>query len=169
MRVERRTPILRNPRVLALACAAALTLGGCERSDEAPGGQSRAEITWARAALERNPNLEVVAVDAETGVFTDGWMGAESAYNQYASPSGQGGSMVVRLGRWAWGGPDKPGRVLIRVGTLVKGADKQQVGQVAAEIRRRRPPEPYKGKGIRYQGEVVRRKAGKAFAGGAAS
>ena len=52
---------------------------------------------------------------------------------------------------------------------IVKGADKQQVGQVAAEIRRRRPPEPYKGKGIRYQGEVVRRKAGKAFASGAAS
>lgn len=52
---------------------------------------------------------------------------------------------------------------------VVKGADKQQVGQVAADIRRRRPPEPYKGKGIRYQGEVVRRKAGKAFASGAAS
>jgi large subunit ribosomal protein L6 len=51
---------------------------------------------------------------------------------------------------------------------VIKGADKQLVGQVAAEIRRRRPPEPYKGKGIRYQGEVVRRKAGKAFAGGAA-
>ncbi len=52
---------------------------------------------------------------------------------------------------------------------IVKGADKQQVGQVAADIRRRRPPEPYKGKGIRYQGEAVRRKAGKAFASGAAS
>jgi large subunit ribosomal protein L6 len=51
---------------------------------------------------------------------------------------------------------------------VIKGADKQQVGQVAAEIRRKRPPEPYKGKGIRYQGEQVRRKAGKAFAGGAA-
>ena len=50
---------------------------------------------------------------------------------------------------------------------VVKGIDKQLVGQVAADIRRRRPPEPYKGKGIRYQGEVVRRKAGKAFAGGA--
>lgn len=52
---------------------------------------------------------------------------------------------------------------------VVKGADKQQVGQIAAEIRRRRPPEPYKGKGIRYQGEMVRRKAGKAFATGAAT
>jgi large subunit ribosomal protein L6 len=44
---------------------------------------------------------------------------------------------------------------------LVKGVDKQQVGQLAAEIRKVRPPEPYKGKGIRYQGEYVRRKVGK--------
>jgi large subunit ribosomal protein L6 len=44
---------------------------------------------------------------------------------------------------------------------LVQGIDKEQVGQVAANIRKLRPPEPYKGKGIRYQGEVVRRKAGK--------
>jgi large subunit ribosomal protein L6 len=44
----------------------------------------------------------------------------------------------------------------------VSGIDKQLVGQIAANIRRVRPPEPYKGKGIRYEGEVVRRKAGKA-------
>lgn len=44
----------------------------------------------------------------------------------------------------------------------VQGADKEQVGQVAADIRKVRPPEPYKGKGIRYSGEHVRRKAGKA-------
>jgi len=44
---------------------------------------------------------------------------------------------------------------------VVKGIDKQQVGQVAANIRAIRKPEPYKGKGIRYQGEVVRRKVGK--------
>jgi large subunit ribosomal protein L6 len=44
---------------------------------------------------------------------------------------------------------------------IVKGVDKQQVGQTAAEIRKVRPPEPYKGKGIRYQGEYVRRKVGK--------
>ena len=44
---------------------------------------------------------------------------------------------------------------------IVNGIDKQRVGQVAAEIRSLRPPEPYKGKGIRYQGEYVRRKAGK--------
>jgi large subunit ribosomal protein L6 len=44
---------------------------------------------------------------------------------------------------------------------VVKGTDKQMVGQTAAEVRRVRPPEPYKGKGIRYEGEVVRRKVGK--------
>jgi len=45
---------------------------------------------------------------------------------------------------------------------LISGIDKEKVGQVAANIRKLRPPEPYKGKGIRYQGERVRRKAGKA-------
>ncbi len=45
---------------------------------------------------------------------------------------------------------------------IVKGISKEQVGQVAAEIRRMRPPEPYKGKGIHYEGEYIRRKLGKA-------
>ncbi len=47
----------------------------------------------------------------------------------------------------------------------VRGIDKAQVGQVAADIRAFRPPEPYKGKGIRYEGEQVRRKAGKSAGG----
>ena len=60
---------------------------------------------------------------------------------------------------------DAPAGITFEVPTpteiVVKGADKQQVGQIAAEIRKIRPPEPYKGKGIRYQGEYVRRKVGK--------
>jgi large subunit ribosomal protein L6 len=60
---------------------------------------------------------------------------------------------------------DPPAGITFEVPTpteiIVKGADKQQVGQIAAEVRRIRPPEPYKGKGIRYQGEYVRRKVGK--------
>ena len=44
---------------------------------------------------------------------------------------------------------------------VIKGIDKQKVGQFAADTRKKRPPEPYKGKGIRYQGEVVRIKEGK--------
>ena len=49
---------------------------------------------------------------------------------------------------------------------VVKGADKQKVGQFAAEVRAARKPEPYKGKGVRYENEVVRRKEGKSFASG---
>ena len=45
---------------------------------------------------------------------------------------------------------------------VIEGANKETVGQVAAELRQLRPPEPYKGKGIKYVGEIVRRKAGKA-------
>jgi large subunit ribosomal protein L6 len=48
----------------------------------------------------------------------------------------------------------------------VRGIDKQVVGELAANIRKFRPPEPYKGKGVRYQGERIRRKAGKAGKGG---
>ena len=51
--------------------------------------------------------------------------------------------------------------VPVQTEVLVKGIDKQQVGEIAAEIRDVRPPEPYKGKGIRYRGEYVRRKVGK--------
>jgi large subunit ribosomal protein L6 len=61
--------------------------------------------------------------------------------------------------------PPPPGITFQMEGTnrlRVLGSDKEQVGQVAADIRALRPPEPYKGKGIRYAGEYVRRKAGKA-------
>jgi large subunit ribosomal protein L6 len=51
---------------------------------------------------------------------------------------------------------------------VVKGADKQKVGQFAAEVRQARKPEPYKGKGVRYETETVRRKEGKSFASGGA-
>jgi large subunit ribosomal protein L6 len=47
----------------------------------------------------------------------------------------------------------------------IQGASKQLVGQFAANVRKIRPPEPYKGKGIRYEGEIIQRKAGKAVGG----
>jgi large subunit ribosomal protein L6 len=56
---------------------------------------------------------------------------------------------------------DKDGTVIV-----IKGADKQKVGQFAAEIRHAKPPEPYKGKGVRYENEQVRRKEGKSFTSG---
>jgi len=49
----------------------------------------------------------------------------------------------------------------------IAGIDKELVGQVAARVRSQKPPEPYKGKGIRYQGEIIRRKAGKKAVTGA--
>jgi large subunit ribosomal protein L6 len=57
-------------------------------------------------------------------------------------------------------GENEPARFTVR------GSDKQLVGQFAAEIRKLRKPEPYKGKGVRYAGEQIRRKAGKVFASG---
>ena len=57
--------------------------------------------------------------------------------------------------------------VPVQTEILVKGIDKQLVGEIAAEIREIRKPEPYKGKGIRYEGEYVRKKAGKAAKGAA--
>jgi large subunit ribosomal protein L6 len=60
-----------------------------------------------------------------------------------------------------------PANVTVQLPTptqiVITGPDRQAVGEFAAEVRRVRPPEPYKGKGIKYQTEVIRRKAGKAF------
>ena len=67
---------------------------------------------------------------------------------------------------------DVPATVTVEAPTgtslVVKGIDLQQVGMVASSIRKLRKPEPYKGKGIKYAGEVIKRKAGKAFASGGA-
>jgi large subunit ribosomal protein L6 len=76
------------------------------------------------------------------------------------------GSLVMHLGLSHPVRVEPPEGIDFEVGSssqviTVRGADKETVGQVAAEIRGERPPEPYKGKGIRYVGERVRRKAGK--------
>ena len=78
------------------------------------------------------------------GIFQDGWTGcpgepcpaATAVYNRYATPGNGRGYAVVDVSRVAWHGPDKPGRVLIRVGTLVKGADRQpHLGRLTARRR----------------------------------
>ena len=83
----------------------------------------------------------------------------------------QGQSLVLKVG---FNKPIKyevPTTVQIECPTLttivVRGTDKQQVGTVAAEIRKIRKPEPYKGKGIKFEDEIIKRKAGKAFGAGA--
>ena len=62
----------------------------------------------------------------------------------------------------AWAELTAPGAPFEVETITVRGIDKERVGQVAADIRKLRKPEPYKGKGVRYAGEVVQRKAGKA-------
>ena len=74
----------------------------------------------------------------------------------------------LRVRKKVAGTPERPRLVIFRslkhitAQIVVEGANKEVVGQVAAEIRSLRPPEPYKGKGVKYAGEQVRRKAGKA-------
>ena len=82
----------------------------------------------------------------------------------------QGNQLVMNIGYSHQVFMDEPEGITIEVPTpnkiVVLGADKQKVGQFAAEIREKRPPEPYKGKGIKYADEVIRRKEGKAGKGG---
>ncbi len=77
----------------------------------------------------------------------------------------KGSNLEVRPRLQPSGADHRPGRRHVRGGdadeVLVSGIDKQKVGQVAANIRRLRKSDPYKGKGIRYEGEQIRRKVGK--------
>lgn len=81
----------------------------------------------------------------------------------------QGNTLVMNLGFSHQVKMDEPEGITVEVPApnqiIVSGADKQKVGQFAAEIREKRRPEPYKGKGIKYVGEVIRRKEGKAGKG----
>jgi len=79
----------------------------------------------------------------------------------------QGNNLILNVGYSHSVMIEPPAGVTFEVGErnrdiTVRGSDKQAVGQISAEIRKVRPPEPYKGKGIRYKGELVRKKAGKA-------
>lgn len=79
----------------------------------------------------------------------------------------EGKKLVMNLGFSHPVSVDLPDTVEIQVpnqtSIIVTGCDKQQVGEIAAQIRKLRPPEPYKGKGIKYDYEIIKRKAGKAF------
>ena len=77
----------------------------------------------------------------------------------------EGKKLVMNLGYSHQVTMDEPDGITIECPTankiVISGMDKQQVGQFAAEVREKRPPEPYKGKGIKYTDEVIRRKEGK--------
>lgn len=81
--------------------------------------------------------------------------------------NGQGNRIVLNIGFCHPVAIDMPAGVTVETPNnttiLLKSFDKQALGHIAAVIRKVRPPEPYKGKGIRYEGEFVRRKAGKSF------
>ena len=81
----------------------------------------------------------------------------------------QGKNLVMNLGFSHQVIMEEPAGIAIEVPNpnqiIISGADKQQVGQFAAEVREKRPPEPYKGKGIKYADEHIRRKEGKAAKG----
>ena len=82
----------------------------------------------------------------------------------------QGSQLVLIIGYSHQVFMDQPEGIKIEVPSankiVISGPDKQKVGQFAAEVREKRPPEPYKGKGIKYVDEVIRRKEGKAGKGG---
>jgi large subunit ribosomal protein L6 len=99
--------------------------------------------------------------------------GVTTGFSKYLEMSGvgyraqlQGQKLVLQVGYSHPVEVEPPAGITFVVETptrfAVQGIDKELVGQTAANIREVRPPEPYKGKGIRYQGEVIRRKAGKA-------
>ena len=98
-------------------------------------------------------------LEGKTLLLNCGYMGrgiGRKAQYEVPVPEGLEVTIVVPAAR----GDTDPARF------SVSGPDKQQVGQFAAEVRKIRKPEPYKGKGIRYAGERIQRKAGKVFAGG---
>ena len=82
----------------------------------------------------------------------------------------QGTQLVMNIGYSHQVFMDQPDGIKIEVPApnkiVISGPDKQKVGQFAAEVREKRPPEPYKGKGIKYADEHIRRKEGKAGKGG---
>jgi large subunit ribosomal protein L6 len=87
-----------------------------------------------------------------------------------AAAKGKGVELTVGFANRIYHEPPKDSGITVAVPDpttiIVSGSDKQKVGQFAAEIRASRKPEPYKGKGVRYENEVVRRKEGKSFAAG---
>ena len=128
----------------------------CEPNGSGPARQSRAFHGLSRALL----NNAVVGVsegyERTLEIVGVGW-NAQSQPKQLTLNIGFCHPVVFQLPEGIECESPNPTTI------VVKGIDKQAVGQFAAVVRKVRPPEPYKGKGIRYKGEHVRRKAGKTF------
>ena len=151
-----------------------------------PKGQLTLQIRPEITVAVDGGTLKVTAETADSDRFVRAWhgmtralvqnmvLGVTKGYEKKLEIQGvgwnaaaQGNKVVLNIGF------NKPVTVPmpegVQVGTpnptsiVLFGPDKQKVGHIAAAIRQRRPPEPYKGKGIRFEGEIVKRKAGKSF------
>jgi large subunit ribosomal protein L6 len=127
-----------------------------------------AEIQVTADKITRNPmfgTMRAQIANMVTGVTTGFSKTLEIVGTGYRAQM-DGQKLVLQLGFSHPVDFTPPAGITIKVDTPTKltisGADKYMVGQVAAIIRGYRPPEPYKGKGVKYEGEFIRRKAGKA-------
>jgi large subunit ribosomal protein L6 len=133
------------------------------------GAEAKVEITGAgpaRQARAYHGLTRALIQNMVTGVHT-GFEKRLEIVGVGWNAKAQGNKVVLNIGFCHTVDIEMPKDVTIETPAPTKmvltGPDKQAVGQVAAVIRAVRPPEPYKGKGIRYEGEYVRRKAGKSF------
>ena len=127
-----------------------------------------AEVKVSAEKIERNPafgTMRAQIANMVTGVTTGFSKTLEIVGTGYRAAM-EGKKLVLQLGFSHPVHFMPPDGITIKVESptrlTVSGADKALVGQVAADIRGFRPPEPYKGKGVKYEGEYIRRKAGKA-------
>lgn len=126
------------------------------------------EVRVTAEKITRNPmfgTMRAQIANMVTGVTTGFSKVLEIVGTGYRAQM-DGQKLVLQLGCWHPVHFTPPAGITIKVESptrlVVSGADKAVVGQVAADIRGFRPPEPYKGKGVKYEGEYIRRKAGKA-------
>ncbi len=121
------------------------------------GGGARAKHGLMRALLANAVNGVTTGFSKQLEIVGVGYRGDVKGREAHFS-LGYSHPIVYRIPEGVDVEIDRNNKISIR------GADRQQVGQVAAEIRKLRPPDPYKAKGIRYSGEIIRRKVGKAGA-----
>jgi len=131
------------------------------------------EVRVSAERVRRNPmygTMRTLVANMVTGVTTGFSKVLEIVGTGYRAQM-DGKNLVLQVGYSHPIKVEPPDGITLKVESptrvVVSGADKALVGQVAADLRAHRPPEPYKGKGIKYEGEYIRRKAGKAAGTGA--
>ena len=160
---------------------------------EAKEGRVAVKGSKGELSIELRPEVAVEVDDKQVRVSTaDSSRGARAFHgmtraliNNMVIGVSQGYQKTLEIHGVGWNAEVKGGQIVLSVGycntvdvdipagievqtpnpatIIISGPDKQLVGQVAAVVRSSRPPEPYKGKGVRYRGEYVRQKAGKSF------